>query len=144
MKDEQTGLMEEEIGKEDKIASPKQPQITTDKTKNKILFGPIQLFNWAKKISLGIKRPKIITLVILFSVMVATYTALALLASKKEPPPITETAGEIPSPTPKKITDPKLIEIANEVENLKTEIDKQEAFSKDLFPPVLDLNISFK
>ncbi|OGD88570.1 hypothetical protein A2693_03650 [Candidatus Curtissbacteria bacterium RIFCSPHIGHO2_01_FULL_40_12] len=143
MKDEQTGLMEEEILKEEeKFATPMQPDNKEDKIKSK--RAPIRLYDLAKKAALSIKRPKIITLFLLFAIILAIYTALALLASKRQPEEITQTTIETSSPSPEVVTDPALIKIANDIDNFKLELDKQEGFSSDLFPPILDLEISFK
>ncbi len=143
MKDEQTGLMEEEIAREDKLAQQNPKQTTPAKTKPKAI-DPQAVFARTKKIILGIKRPKILTLTILFAVLLTAYTALALLASKKEPPPIAEPQLEIASPTPKQITDPRLLEIADNIEEFKTELEKQEKLTDEFLPPIIDLNISFK
>lgn len=144
MKDEQTGLMEEEILKEEEQTTAfKQAQMEQKKKKTAKLS--LQLFyNFAKKVVLGFKRPKIITLVLLFSAVVVIYTALALLASKKQPEEIIQPTVELSSPSPKTITDPTLLKIAQDVNKFKSELVKQEGFSGDLLPPILDLDISFK
>jgi|SRR3989344_6397191 len=145
MRDEQAGLMEEEIlTEDDKLSSLKQ---SGDSGKNKsknTKFDPYELFTSLKKLALSFKKPKIITLIILFASILAIYSAFALLAAKRQPEVITQQNLEFPSPSPVEISDPGLIQIASDIDKFKQEVDKQENFSSELFPPVIDLEISFK
>lgn len=145
MRDEQTGLMEEEILKEeDKLSSSKQSGDSGENKSKNTKFDPYELFTFFKKLALSFKKPKIITLIILFASILVIYSAFALLAAKRQPEVITQQTLEFPSPSPMEITNPGLIQIASDIDRFKQEVGKQEDFSSDLFPPIIDLEISFK
>lgn len=142
MKDQETGVIEESIIAEENLAPEQKNGQKVQPVKTPKLSAKKILENVKQKI-LSLKRPKLMTIIILFASIVTVYVGLVVFLSKQP----TENSGQIilqpTSPTPQ-------INIKNEPEEIR---NKKEQFYKDLesldsdlrnstFPEV-DLNITF-
>lgn len=135
--EEEFGPIEQEIIKEETQKSAGErskflPKIQTAKVKASIL-----------NILRGVRRPKIITLIILFGIGLLVYLGLTLMTTrqeKEETKPSTQETPTVPSAT----SDASLTNIAQKVEAYGQKIDSLDNFQKKLAKPIVDLAIDFK
>lgn len=125
--------MEEEISSEEIAAEASQQQ----EHKSEIRLPKIKLhFTFTK--------PKIITLVILFMIILATYFALLLLSSNKPKDELTIIPTNTTSYSPKPSVDPQTADLINKVETYNKKLDTLDNYQKKLAPPSVQLDISFE
>lgn len=134
------GTMEQEIVTEENLPQAQQsPEIKLKKT-----FQAPKIST--EKIKAGIKnfkRPKLITLVILFVTLVIISIGLNLLSKKNAeeitPPPAFQNSSQ-----PESSPDPNAQNISARVKIYNTKLDALMDFSKKLQKPIVDLDIEFK
>ena len=141
MKDQEIGLMENEIVEEENVSTP-TPK-TDEKTKKKIKIYPANILGFLKSLVFSFKKPKIITLFILFASIIVIYAGLTLLSVKQkdEKPNIAKIEAE--SPSPQATVDPNLAQIQKRVEEYNQKLDNL-ASPKRPSAPQVDLNIKFE
>jgi len=142
MKDQQQGLMEEEIITEE-LGQREESQQTPD-AKKISKFQIKNLLTTTQKIALRFKKPKIATLVLLFIFLIAIYSALALLSKRNQQEIPSVPTVELTSPSPQASIDSKLTEITKKVENYNKKLENLDSYSSKLTPPIVDLEIEFK
>lgn len=142
MNDQETGVIEGAIVAEENL-TPEQKNAPKVKSPKKLKTSAKKLFENVKRKILSLKRPKFITIIILFVSIITVYVALVVFLSKQPTENSGQTILQLTSPTPQ-------INIKNEPEEITS---KKEQFYKDLesldgdlrnsiFPQV-DLNITF-
>lgn len=137
MKEEEFGPIEQEIVKEENPQEAAEPSKPVPKKE------PAQISKVATNIFKGLKRPKIVTLVILLGLGVLVFLSLNLLMVKqqeREQEPGLPQTQISPSPS----TDPSLANIAQRVETYGKKIDTLDNFKKKLAKPIVDLEIDFE
>ena len=133
MNSESTSPMEQEIITEENISEPVNQKNEGPKLKLPTI-----------KIHLTLKKPRLITLVILFGLIVVIYLGLILLSSKDQneivtaPPPLTTTASPKPS------INPQFTDLSKKIETYNNKLDNLDDYQKKLPPPQVQLDISFE
>lgn len=141
MKDQETGIMEGAIvgeeGPNGPQPEPPQKEQTGPKKPKFLLFSKLISFltTW--------RRPKVITFIILFLIIVLVYFALILLSKKSFAIPITTRIFEEYSPTPTPSINPEIEAAKEKVELYKKDISTYTLEDTDLAIPNADLNIKF-
>lgn len=138
MKEEEFGPIEQEITKEE---IPQKSAGEKPKTLPKIQIAKVK----ASSLSIlnGLKRPKIITLIILFGIGLLVYLGLTLMTTRQEEEETKLSTAETPA-VPSATPDATLANIAQRVEAYGQKIDSLDNFKKKLAKPIVDLEISFE
>ena len=89
-------------------------------------------------------KPKIITLVILFMIILATYFALLLLSANKPEENLSSIPTNTTTYSPKPLVDPETAALINKVETYNKKLDTLNNYPKKLAPPSVQLDISFE
>ena len=142
MKDQQQGLMEEEIMTEE-LGQSEESQQTPDAKKTS-KFQIKNLLTTTQKIAFRFKKPKIVTLAFLFILLITIYSALALLSKRNQQEIPSVPTVELTSPSPQASIDSKLAEITKKVENYNKKLENLDNYSTKLTPPIVDLKVEFK
>lgn len=133
MNSESTGPMEQEIINEENIPEP-------DNQKNE---GP-KLKLPKIKIHLSLKKPRLITLVILFGLIVVIYLGLILLSSKGQNEIVTAPLPLTTTTSPKSSSNPQFADLSKKIETYNNQLDNFRDYQKKLAPPQVQLDISFE
>ena len=96
------------------------------------------------KVQAGFKRPKLLTLIILFSTIVLIIVGLNLLSKRNQ-----EETSQAPtftkaSSSPEASANPTNENIAQRVKTYNAKLDSLDGYQKKLQKPIVDLDISFK
>ena len=142
MKDQETGVIEGSIATEENLPG-KEPK---DQQKGKAPKIPkvqvLKIISAFKQKILYLKRPKFITIIILFLAIVVLYTGLVIFLSKQpkenQSPPII-----IPSSTPQANAKELPAEINNKKDAYYKNLEILESDLKNSTFPQVDLNITF-
>jgi len=126
--------MEEEITSEETVPQTNQQE---KEQKPKVKLPKI-------KLHFTVTKPKIITLVILFMIIMVTYFALLLLASNSQENNLPATVTDTTSYSPKPSIDPQIADLTNKVDAYNKQLDTLDNYQKKLAPPSVQLDISFE
>ncbi len=139
MKNQETGVMEEEILTETESPTQTQPP-QEDKPANKL---PSFDADKLKTFVASLKAPKPIVLAILFLCLIVVYTGLLLLVKKNtKTTPVAHVFEEAAS-TPQAKTDPEVDLERKNLENFKNALKSSQNDQNDLIIPKADLEIKF-
>ena len=138
MKEEQLGVMENEILTEENRFPAEKPEENLQNSPKK---PPVSqsLRNWFYKL----RAPKPVTYIILMCLIVIIYTSLLLTAqknTKQSPKPSPSPSTE---PTPEPIEDTALNEIIRKVDAYNKNLDLLNSTTRKFEPPNIDLDINF-
>lgn len=100
-----------------------------------------------KKFLLNIKAPKPIFMIVLFTIMIASYAGLIYLAVEQIRPDLIgkkDSGVIVDEGTVKPTPDPDLEKMSNEVENYIKKIEKANENSRIYEPPPVSLDINFQ
>ena|SRR3989344_4065499 len=97
-----------------------------------------------KNFLLHLKRPKPITLIILFVTVILISIALNFLSKTNKEEAVTPAAFQSGSPSPNSSVDPGTENIAQRVKVYTEKLNSLKSFQTDLPKPIVDLDISFK
>lgn len=97
-----------------------------------------------KNLTTRLKRPKPITLIILFSTVILISVALNLVSKNNQDKGITPTAFQTSTPSPEGSTDPGTENIAQRVKLYNEKLNSFKNYQQSLEKPIVDLAISFK
>lgn len=122
MKDQETGVIEGSIATEENF-TPEQKNIQKAKASKMPTISVKKVLAKAKQKILSLKRPKFITIIVLFVSIIAVYVALVVFLSK-QPKETGQSIIPFPTPSPTSQTNTK-----NEPEEIR---NKKEQFYKDL------------
>ena len=143
MKDQQQGLMEEDIFQEEIPAEVSETENQIKTATQKTLPNPQKALLRFKNYVLHLKRPKIISIVTLLILIIVIYFALALLSTRKQEETPTNIITESTKPSTQVPIDSKLAEIAKRIETYNKKFDNLDSYSTKLPPPSIDLEIEF-
>jgi|SRR3972149_9910968 len=126
--------MEEEITSEEiTVEENQQPQ----EPKSKVRIPKM-------KLHFTVTKPKIITLVILFMIILSVYFALLLLALNNPKGDLAIIPTNTTSYSPKPSVDPQTATLINKVKTYNKNLDTLNNYPKKLAPPSAQLDISFE
>ena len=104
---------------------------------------PKNTYQKIKNTVLAIKKPKIITLIILLLTILTIYAAMSLI-SKKQPDQLVQmTTSEVSAPSPKSVVNPAIESLNKNLENYSKKLNSLTNFDEKLNEPIVDLEISF-
>jgi len=133
MKDEQQGLMEEEIFKEEQeIVSDIPPKTESKIPKKNLKQITIHFTEILKKIIFSAKKPKMISLIAIVLIIIVISLAFNLLSKR----------SDITLPSPQTNLDPVIAEISNKTEEFSKNINKIDIDFNKLAPPTIDYNLN--
>lgn len=141
MRDQEIGLMESEIVEEENTSTPTSK--TDEKTKKKIKIHPANILGFLKNLVFSFKKPKIITLFILFASIIVVYAGLTLLSVKQKETEPSIAKIEAESPSPQATIDPDLAQIQKRVEEYNQKLNNLTSLKRPAAPQV-NLNIKFE
>lgn len=133
MNSESTGSMEQEIINEENIPEP----VDQKKEGSKLKLPKIN-------IHLTLKKPRLITLVILFGLIMVIYLGLLLLSSKDQNEIVTTYQPVTATASPKSSIDPQFADLSKKIETYNNKLDNFRDYQKKLAPPSVQLDISFE
>ena len=133
--------MEQEIVKEENI-TPQENE--TAKNPPKLNVQPKKILERLKIIALHLKRPKLITIIILFSTLVVIAIALNLLSKKNQEEILSPPAIQTNSPSPQASGDISTQNITQRVKTYNSKLESLDNYQQKLQRPIVDLDISFK
>lgn len=132
-------MLQRPMGTEIVEESPKNP--TVQKLKKPNLA---EISKRLKNILTRIKRPKIVTVIILFMTIVLFSIALNVLSKKNAGEVVAPPVFNTNSPSPEASQDPSTENIAQRVKIYNEKLNNLKNFNQDLPKPIVDLAISFK
>ena len=142
MKNFQEGLMEEEIINEE-MPETDPSGLAPAPQKRLIVKSQEKLLALLKNITGYLKKPKIITLVLLGLIAIVVYLGLNLLSRKNEEAAVDNTPKAVTSTSPQASINPKTAGITREIDNFKSKLENSPVDTAQLDPPKVDLNITF-
>ena len=134
-------VMEQEITKE------QEPQLAPTPVQEPLQKPPQEPKNYfqnLKNLILHLKKPKPITVTILFVSLVLISIGLNLLSKKNAEETPNNSSTALTSPSPTQSADPNTQNVSARVKAYSTKLDKMDNFQKNLQKPIVDLDISFK
>lgn len=134
MKEEEFGPIEQDITKEEQAVSGVKTPIPSRIPK---------LLSKIKGLIFSIKKPRVITVIILTLAIFVIYLSLELIGQKQQEEAISTKVRE-DQPSPETSQDPTLANIAQRVESYSKKIDALDSYKKRLTKPIVDLEIMFK
>lgn len=142
MKDQETGIIEGSIATEENFPG-EEPK---DQQKGKVPKTPkiqiSKLFSTLKQKVLFLKRPKFITIIILFLIVMIIYVGLVVFLAK-QPKENIDRAIVIPSSTPQVNAKDLPAEITNKKDAYYKDLEILDSDLKNSAFPQVDLNITF-
>lgn len=138
--DEET--MEQEITKEENLKA--EPSETSPKKAPRINIQSKQVFSLLKTFVLRFKRPRMITIIILFSTLVLVSIGLNLLSKKNQEAASNSVTFQNNSPSPETSTNPNTESITKRVKVYTDKLNSLDNYQQKLQKPIVDLDISFK
>ncbi|OGD95610.1 hypothetical protein A3F02_03085 [Candidatus Curtissbacteria bacterium RIFCSPHIGHO2_12_FULL_38_9b] len=143
MKDEQQGLMEEEIFKEEQeIVSDIPPKTESKIPKKNLKQITIHFTEILKKIIFSAKKPKMISLIAIVLIIIVISLAFNLLSKRNEDSIFDQPRSDITLPSPQTNLDPVIAEISNKTEEFSKNINKIDIDFNKLAPPTIDYNLN--
>ena len=143
MKDEQQGLMEEEIFKEEQeIVSDIPPKTESKIPKKNLKQITIHFAEILKKIIFSAKKPKMISLIAIVLIIIVISLAFNLLSKRNEDSIFDQPRSDITLPSPQTNLDPVIAEISNKTEEFSKNINKIDIDFNKLAPPTIDYNLN--
>ena len=143
MKDEQQGLMEEEIFKEEQeIVSDIPPKTESKIPKKNLKQITIHFAEILKKIIFSAKKPKIISLIAIVLIIIVISLAFNLLSQRNEDSTFDQPRSDLTLPSPQTNLDPVIVEISNKTEEFSKNINKIDIDFNKLAPPTIDYNLN--
>ncbi len=143
MSKDDTGLMEQEIINEEntKIVPPPVQQQNQKSQTTKIQ--PQKIFSAFKNILISSRKPKLVTLILLFIMILVVYFALILLSQRQKEIP------QVPSLTtqnfsPKTSQNPQVSNLNAQISAFNSKLDALDNYQKKLSLPSTELDISFE
>jgi len=133
MNSESTGPMEQEIINEENIPEPVNQKNEGPKLKLPKI-----------KINLTLKKPRLITLAILFGLIVVIYLGLILLSSKDQNEIVTAPPLVTTTTSPKSSINPQFADLSKKIETYINKLDNFRDYQKKLAAPQVQLDISFE
>ena len=133
MNSESTGPMEQEIINEENIPEPVNQKNEGPKLKLPKI-----------KINLTLKKPRLITLAILFGLIVVIYLGLILLSSKDQNEIVTAPPLVTTTTSPKSSINPQFADLSKKIESYNNKLDNLDDYQKKLALPQVQLDISFE
>lgn len=131
---------------EEEIIEEGNPQEKKQGPASKIKLPKIKVRSLAPKVKnfiLNFKRPKLITLITLFTTLVLISLALNLLIQKTQTQNAQQQASQQIS-SPKATAEETNSSISQRVKSYEDELDHLDNYQKKLAKPIVDLDISFK
>ena len=134
-------IMEQEIVKEENLESsgetptdgPKKPKLELKKTTETL-----------RTFSKHLKRPKSITIAVLFLTVILISVALNLLSKKNQEIITTSTESQTNLPSPEATASTSNENINQKVKSYTNKLNSLDNYQKELQKPIVDLDISFK
>lgn len=141
MNDQETGVIEGTIVAEENL-TPEQKNAPKVKSPKKLKTSAKKLFENVKQKILSLKRPRLVTIIILFMSVIAVYVALVVFLSK-QPEETGQSIIPFSSPTSQTNTKNEPEEITSKKEQFYNDLESLDSDLRNSTFPQVDLNITF-
>ncbi len=130
-------LTEENLSEDEQKNKSAQPAASVEKISPKT--SPKHLKDYLK----FIKKPKFVTIIIAFIILITSFSAIAVLSEKTMQDEIVDPGVLLTSPKPTPEVDKELKKVLDEIDSFSKKVDNLETSIKNYPPPKVDLDVKF-